>query len=170
MAKPAPKAPVDTPTARPRRKPKPQGRKVLAPVIFITSMVVLAVVALPIFILLIVGMIPSGVAYVVDRTPRRMLTLTVGPCNFAATVPFCMQLWFGSDTIQSLGHLMASPWIWLVMYLGAGVGWLFHFGMPVIVTSVLERSLDHRKTKYVSIQKSLRKEWGDEVDPTIKDP
>jgi hypothetical protein len=159
------------PVPKPRAKPAPPRRRpgLLGPLIFTTIIVLLALTAMPICILLIAGMIPSVTAYTIDQTPRRMLTLTVAPFNFAGTVPFCMQLWFAADAMQTLSQLIARPWIWMVMYLAAGAGWLLHFGMPVIVALVLERSLDLRKAKYVAIQKSLRAEWGDAVARAAED-
>jgi hypothetical protein len=161
MAKPAPK-PVTS--HRPAVRPKPRPG-LLGPTIFTSVTVLLAMTAMPVCILLIAGMIPSITAYVVDRTPRRMLTLTVASLNFAGTVPFCARLWFVPDGMRTLAPMLAEPWVWMVMYLAAAAGWLLHFAMPPIVTLVLERSLDMRKAKYLAIQQRLEAEWGPEVNP-----
>jgi hypothetical protein len=168
----AKKAPVPIAAApKPRAKPAPKKRRpgLLAPFIFTTVIVLLAITAMPICIMLIVGMIPSITAYLVDQTPRRMLTLTVAPFNFAGVVPFCMQLWFSPDAMQLMGQLITRPWVWMVMYAAAGAGWLLHFGMPLVVAVVLERSLDLRKAKYIAIQKSLKAEWGEAVGRAVDD-
>ena len=96
--------------------------------------------------------------------PRRTLTLTVAPLNLAGTAPYCLQLWFGIDTMHALGTFLGDVWVWLVMYLAAAFGWLLYLGMPVIVHFLLERSIDRRKARLAQIQKKLRAEWGDEVD------
>jgi|HubBroStandDraft_1064217.scaffolds.fasta_scaffold01264_2 hypothetical protein len=113
-------------------------------------------------------MIPAAVAYIVDQSPRRTLTLTVGPLNLAGTAPFCVQLWYGVDTMPALAHELADPWVWLVMYGAAALGWLLHLGMPQIVQLLLERSIDLRKARLVQLQSKLRIEWGDEVDPAAR--
>ena len=160
-------APAD---GRSRAKPKKarRGPEVLGLFVSCGAILFLAVVALPVCVLLVVGMTPSIVAYVIDQTPRRTLTLTVGPLNLAGTVPYCMQLWFGVDTMHALGPYLTSVWVWLVMYVAAAIGWLLHLGMPVIVHFLLERSIDRRKARLVQIQKKLRAEWGDEVDPSTQ--
>jgi hypothetical protein len=166
MAKPAAPSKSVGAKAANKAKPKPASRSGAGVLGFILSggaLLFLAAVALPACILLVVGMIPTIVAYVVDRTPRRTLTLTVGPLNLAGTVPYCIQLWFGGDTMHGLISSLTSVWVWLVMYLAAAIGWLLHFGMPVIVRFLLEQSIDRRKTRLVQIQKKLRAEWGDEV-------
>ncbi|HVJ51188.1 MAG TPA: hypothetical protein VM689_01915 [Aliidongia sp.] len=157
-AKAKPRASTKAKPAKPKRQ-----TSLLGPFIFTTILVLLAVTAMPICILLIAGMIPTITAYAVDQTERRMLTLTVGALNLAGVVPFCMQLWFSADPMQGLTQLITQPWVWMVMYMAAGIGWLLHFGMPVAVAIVLEQSLDVRKSKYVSIQKRLKEEWGDDV-------
>jgi hypothetical protein len=129
-------------------------------------MVLLATVALPVAVLLLIGMIPSIVAYIIDHTARRTLTLTVGPLNFAGTVPYCLQLWFGVDTVYALSQDLTNVWVWLVMYSAAAVGWLLHLGMPLIVRFLMERGIDRRKARLVQIQTTLRAEWGDEVEGT----
>jgi MFS family permease len=126
----------------------------------------LGIMALPVCILLLAGMAPTIVAYIVDQTPRRTLTLTVGPLNLTGTAPYCLQLWFGADTLHALGAYLTDVYIWLVMYLAAAIGWLLHLGMPLIVRLILEQSIERRKNKLLQIQKRLRAEWGDGVDGT----
>ena len=182
-AKIPPKPPAKTvPAKTPNRsaaKPKPKGKakparrggsEAVGLVVLSGAVLFLSVVALPVCVLLVVGMTPSIVAYIVDQTPRRTLTLTVAPLNLAGTAPYCMQLWFGVDTMHALGSFIGDVWVWLVMYLAAAFGWLLYFGMPVIVHFLLERSIDRRKARLVQIQKKLRAEWGEEVDAASKVP
>ena len=50
--------------------------------------IALAVTALPIFIILYGGMLPTIVAFLVDNQPGRYLFRTVGVTNLAGVVPF----------------------------------------------------------------------------------
>jgi len=171
-AKPAPKSPAK-PAARAGANAKPgrrSGSNAAGLVVLLSAVLFLAMVALPVCVLLVAGMLPSIVAYIVDQTPRRTLTLTVAPLNLAGTAPYCLQLWFGLDTVRSLGLFLDSVWVWLVMYLAAAAGWLLYLGMPVIVHFLLEHGIDRRKARLVQIQKRLRAEWGDEVDAAASAP
>jgi hypothetical protein len=163
----APAKMPDKRAAKSKAKAKPArrgGSEAVGLVLLSGAVLFLSVVALPVCVLLIVGMTPSIVAYIVDQTPRRTLTLTVAPLNLAGTAPYCMQLWFGVDTMHALGTFIGDVWVWLVMYLAAAFGWLLYLGMPVIVHFLLERSIDRRKARLVQIQKKLRAEWGEDVD------
>jgi hypothetical protein len=173
MAKPVPPmkaAPAKKPDAGKSRLPAKSGpargggSQVLGLIVTGAAMLALSVVAAPIAVLLVAGMIPTIVAYIVDRTPWRTLTLTVGPLNLAGTAPYCLLLWFGTDTIQALGQYLGNVWVWLIMYLAAGIGWLLHLGMPLIVRIVLEGALDRRKGRLLQLQSELRADWGAAVD------
>jgi hypothetical protein len=170
---PPKKAPAGKTAAKAKAKAKPKrrgGSEALGLVVLSGAVLFLSVVALPVCALLVVGMLPSIVAYIVDQTPRRTLTLTVGPLNLAGTAPYCLQLWFGIDTMRALGSFLGNVWVWLVMYLAAALGWLLYLGMPVIVHFLLERAIDRRKARLQQIQKKLRTEWGDEVDAAAAGP
>jgi len=147
-----------------KKKQRGSGSEALGLIVLSGTVLFLSVAALPVCVLLVVGMLPTIVAYIVDQTPRRTLTLTVGPLNLAGTAPYCLQLWYGVVTMRSLGGFLGNVWVWLVMYLAAALGWLFFLGMPVIVHFMLERSIDRRKARLQQIQKKLRADWGDEVD------
>ena len=164
LAAPRKPAPAKAEAAKPKPIPARRGSEALGLFAACAGILCLSVVALPVCVLLVVGMIPTIVAYIIDQTPRRTLTLTVGPLNLAGTAPYCFQLWFGVDTMHALGLYVSSVWVWLVMYVAAAIGWLLHLGMPVIVHFLLERSLDGRKAKLVVMQRKLRAEWGDDVD------
>lgn len=123
----------------------------------------MAVFAAPTCALMVFGMVPSIVAYVVDRGTRPMLAFTIAPLNLAGLMPYLLTLWNGSDTMPTVVHMLTDVYVWLVIYLAAGAGWLLFIGMPTIVTVALERSLDHRKGKLQSLQNKLRTDWGAEV-------
>jgi hypothetical protein len=173
MAKPVPPrkaVPVNGPDmgkSRTRPKVKPArrgGSQALGLIVTGVLMLALSIAAAPIAVLLVAGMIPTLVAYIVDQTPWRTLTLTVGPLNLAGTAPYCLLLWSGANTIQALGQYLSNVWVWLVMYLAAAIGWLLHLGMPLVVRFVLERALDRRKGRLLQLQSDLRKDWGAAVD------
>jgi hypothetical protein len=123
----------------------------------------MAVFAAPTCVLVLFGMVPSIVAYVVDRGKRPMQAFTIAPLNLAGLMPYLMELWTGHDQMPTVVHLLTNVYVWLVIYLSAGAGWLVFLGMPQIVTFVLQRSLDSRRDKLKALQAKLRADWGAEV-------
>lgn len=148
-----------------RRTPPavPKGVGTIRLFFFGLAFIGLATFAAPTCVLLLIGLVPSIVAYVVDRNERPMLAFTIAPLNLAGLMPYLLTLWNGSDTMPTVVHMLTDVYVWLVIYLAAGAGWLLFIGMPTIVTVALERSLDHRKGKLQSLQNKLRTDWGAEV-------
>ena len=123
----------------------------------------MAVFAAPTCVLVVFGMVPSIVAYVVDRGRRPMLAFTIGPLNLAGLMPYLLEVWTGQQQMPTVVHLLTNVYVWLVIYLSAGAGWLVFMGMPQLVTFVLQRSLDGRKAKLKAQQSKLRADWGSAV-------
>ena len=123
----------------------------------------MAVFAAPTCVLVVFGMVPSIVAYVVDRGKRPMQAFTIAPLNLAGLMPYLLELWTGRDQMPTVVHLLTNVYVWLVIYLAAGAGWLIFLGMPQLVSFVLQRSLDSRKGKLKELQSKLRADWGAQV-------
>lgn len=120
----------------------------------------MAVFAAPTCVLLAFGMVPSIVAYVAERGKRPMLAFTIAPLNLAGLMPYLLELWTGHDQMPTVVHLLTNVYVWLVIYLSAGAGWLVFMAMPQVVTFVLQRSLDGRKAELKALLNKLRADWG----------
>lgn len=138
---------------------------------FMLLVIPAAMVMLATTVLLLVGMIPTMVAFVIDRDPDKPAPITVGGLNFCGCLPFAIDLWKHGGGVAQVMKLLVDPMAWLVMYGAAAVGWAFFFGIPPLVASAeimrSERRVELLKTKKVS----LVKEWGPEVagDPSDDD-
>lgn len=151
------------PNARPSR---PTGQKSVGVVrLFLAGLafIGLATFAAPTCVLMLVGMVPTIVAYVVDREQRPTLAFTIAPLNLAGLMPYLLTLWTGRDTMPTVVHLLTDVYVWLVIYLAAGAGWLIFLGMPRLVVLILQSSLDRRKAKLKELQSKLKADWGPQV-------
>ncbi len=171
MARPIPKA-KSPPLKRPApSKPKSGAAKSrrgkntgsAAITLSIICIVTLALTALPLCLLVVAGLLPTGVAVVVDRHRRRYLARTVGAMNIAGVVPGALRMWEAGITFASLQQVIESPVSWLVMYGAAGIGWVLYFCVPPVVAMVLEVRVDDTKRRLESRTKLLVEEWGEEV-------
>lgn len=114
-------------------------------------------------ILLAVGMLPTGVAYLIDTHPRRYATKTVAWTNLAGALIVAFDLWGGDVSLASTIDLLRDPMNWIIMLGAAGVGWGVHFMVPGMVLRYLDLSLEMRRKSIKESQKDLEKEWGSEV-------
>lgn len=147
------------PPPKKRRGQKGQ-RRVLT---FLLLIFPAALIVLPTSIVFGLGLVPTVVAYLIDRDPDKPAPITVGGMNFCGCLPFAIDLWKHGHTIGAAMKVFADPLSWLVMYGSAAVGWAFYYGIPPMVASAevmrSEKRVDVLKQKKVA----LVQEWGPDV-------
>lgn len=124
----------------------------------------LMVLALPTMIILFFGMLPTMVAFIVDRTKGKSATFTVCGINFIGTFPYIMSLWTEENTIDA-AMSMLDIFTLLVMYSSAAFGWMLFMTAPPIISSFVEVMHQRKIATLRAQQKSLIDEWG----PTVAD-
>jgi hypothetical protein len=122
-----------------------------------------AVLLLPSTLVLIVAMVPTLVARVVDPAPGRQLTITVGSLNLAGALWFMHDLWSAgqgfSDIVPTLGDMIG----WLAALVGAGMGWALYSLMPIASRSIATTKSNLRINRIRKAQADLVEQWGDPV-------
>lgn len=124
---------------------------------------VLAIFALPLLIVFVAGMIPTVVAAIVDRDPEKLAAISVGPLNFAGTLPIMLEVMQNGNDMGAMGIALGSPFSWLVMYGAAGFGWLLYMGLPAMTSNVVAKQSERQIEKLIERQRELVGEWGPEV-------
>lgn len=122
-----------------------------------------ALIVLPTTILFGIGMIPTIVAYVVDRDPDKSAPITVGGLNFCGCMPFAIDLWKHQHTIGAAAKVFADPLAWLVMYSAAAVGWGLYYGIPPLVAGMEVTRAEKRVEVLKQKKVALVQEWGPDV-------
>jgi hypothetical protein len=119
----------------------------------------MAITALPVFVVLYGGMLPTLVAFLVDNRQGRYLFRTVGVTNAAGVIPFL------GDSLHYTTNsgVIVSPagdiQTWLTMYAIAAGGWLMHIGVPMLAQIVFEAILSVRMRRYQMAREALAREW-----------
>jgi hypothetical protein len=158
---PAPGKPPPKPGAAKRRRGKNTGSAAIT--LTVMAIAVLALTALPLCLLMLAGLLPTGVAVLIDRHRRRYLARTVGAMNLAGVIPGALRMWEAGISFASLQQVIGSPYTWLVMYGAAGIGWVLYFCVPPIVAMVIEVRVDETRRRLEARTKVLVEEWGEEV-------
>ena len=117
----------------------------------------------PTTVIMVPGLLPTMVAYIIDRDPDKTAPLTVGALNLCGTLPFAMDLWLHQHTLPAALHLLGDPLTWLVMYGAAAVGWAFYYLIPPIVTNVEVMRSEARIESLQRTKREMVAEWGPEV-------
>lgn len=151
-----------------KAKGKPAGKKRRITVGMTTLVLFLstAIVALflPSFMLLAAGMIPTGIAYLVDRRPSKHCARTVGWMNLAGCFVVLLRLWNAEHTVVHALELLGDPLNWVIMFGGAAIGWVFYLMLPPMITGYLAIRFNLKRKELVNEQQELVKEWGEDVE------
>ncbi|MBI4184455.1 MAG: acyl-CoA synthetase [Proteobacteria bacterium] len=123
----------------------------------------LVAISLPTCILLFFGMLPTWVAYIVDRTRGKYAARCVGGINFSGVAPYALGLWGGDNSIGDAITVLLDPIKLMVMYGAAGMGWILYLGMPPVVGTFLNIMAQRRVAELQAKQAELVEEWGREI-------
>lgn len=135
----------------PRRKAQqlPPGDKMGLGLWWVFGLIVLAVVstfALPTVVILLIGMLPAWVAFIVDPNPAKAAGKCVLSLNLVGIAPY-----------------LTNPVTWFIMYGSAAVGWLIYLGMPHVIGGFMEMRAESRKAQMADLRKEIVEEWGEEI-------
>lgn len=129
--------------------------------------IVMAVLFLPTTALFVVGMLPTIVARVIDRTPEKTKVLTVGFMNFAGVFPFWYQLVEIGHKFDNAMALVSQPLTVVVMYAGAVLGYALEWGITGFVASMMVQKGRSRLDNIKKAQEAMVRQWGPEVSGEI---
>lgn len=139
--------------------------KVSPGTIFIVSILVLIliVLTLPTWMVIGFGMLPSVVAWVVDRSEQKYSTFCVGGMNFCGVFPSLLKLWSGGHTIERATEMLTNVYTLVIIFGSAGIGWLLFMSIPPVVAAFLNVVAQHRIALLRGTQRRIVEEWGESV-------
>ena len=142
----------------------------LAPIWLAIILLLVLYLSLPTVVLLAFGLIPSLVAYILDRTPQKNATYCVASLNIAGVFPFLMDLWRGSHEVGQVVTILTDVFTLLLMYGAAAFGWMVYMSVPPVIAAFRAVMEQHRLTQLKDIQRQLIEEWGEEVSGSATEP
>lgn len=143
--------------------PAPKKSKGVLGLITGLAMAAGAVMVMPLTVVLVVGMVPSFVAFFVDQSRSRSLGPTVTFLNFAGVFPSLLELFRRGHTMQSAIGLLSEPLRLLMILVPPALGWMLFAFTPVVVGAVMRRRAEVRMRWLEREQKILVDQWGDAV-------
>lgn len=126
-----------------------------------------AAVFLPSTFILLVGMVPTPFAILVDRTKGKNKVITVGAMNLAGCSPFLFELWMNGHNFAKAIEIVTDPFAIIVMWSAAAVGYIVNWAMTGLVTATLYQRGHARQRAIAERQKELVERWGQEVTGTL---
>lgn len=134
----------------------------------LVTLTFLLVIAAPTMIVLFFGMLPTLVAYIIDRSDQKSATFCVGSINFIGVFPYIMDLWIKHNGIDAALNNVTDLFAMLIMYSSAAFGWLLFMAMPTVVASFVTVIQQRKVAQLRAQQKELIEEWGAEVAALVE--
>lgn len=113
--------------------------------------------------ILLTGMIPTAVMYIVERKKPRYLTYSIGVFNFTGTLPYFLILCQNNQSVKFALEILGSPTPWLVMYGTSAIGLAIFSVTPSIVKFSRFIQLNARIEFAEKQRNTILKEWGDHI-------
>ena len=108
-----------------------------------------------VFILLALGMSPTIVAFIVDKSKQKYATFCVGGLNFAGVTPSIIELWMGKNDISQTFDILTNPFDVIIMFTGAAFGWIIYLTIPTFISGLMAVISQQRIASLRSEQKRL---------------
>ena len=118
---------------------------------------------LPTSAVLVAAMVPTVVARIVDTSPGRRLTVTVGGMNLVGSLYFVNAIWSSGHNVSDIVTTLGDPFGWLCALVGAGAGWVIFGTMPAIVGRIAAAQTAIRLRRLNGQQEKLVEDWGESV-------
>ena len=114
---------------------KPKRKITWSHILVLMLLAMVMLISLPSVILIAFGLLPTGVAFLIDRSYQHSATFSVGSLNAAGLFPYLLELWTDYNSMDYVLAKMADVFAIAIMYGGAAFGWMLFSSLPPIVGS-----------------------------------
>lgn len=143
-------------------KPKGDKRKIALLLLLIISLA-LSVVIRHTFLFMLVALLPTIVAYIVDRSEAKSTFQSVMACNLAGMLPYFAKMIHSGNSPSLVQMQMSNVLMWLVIYGAAAIGWCMLWLWPYLAFFII-KTMAAKETFQLDLQqRKLTEEWGPEI-------
>ena len=155
------KKPAPAPAKAPKKK---KGKLKLY--LFLMVMIIAGPFMFPTAILVMAGLIPTIVAFVVDKDSEHSSATAVGAMNCAGLAPFVIDLWLKGQTMGNAFQILANPNNWIFILGASAIGQLI---VAVVPQAMATLTLAHSEIRIKTLKHNLEllnNSWGPDVGTT----
>lgn len=154
--------------AKSKRKAKLSAKLNTKAIILFCASLMLAIVFLATSLVLMVGMLPTMMAGLVDSSKDKMKTLTIGAMNLAGASPFVVELWARENSFADALNIVTDPVAIIVIYACAAVGYMIDWALSGMIASIVHQRGKARKKAIQKRKKELVERWGKKVTGDVQ--
>ena len=142
-------------------------KRALQPLLWVIFIAIIILTFPETVILLLVGMLPTFVAFIIDRSPQEYLTYCVCAMNITGVFPGIYELWTTQNNISLALKIVTNIFDLSLMYLSASIGWFIYSVVPPIIRVFIKVIGQQRINLLRGQQQNLIQEWGENVADII---
>jgi hypothetical protein len=134
-----------------------------------TTLVVVGFAApfmLPTMILLLAGMLPTLIAFFIDKDRQHSSAIAIGAMNFAGLTPFLIDTLIKGQSMGNVFQILSDPSSWLIVLGAAAIGQMI---VSVVPQALATLTLAHSELRIKTLKNNLeqlRNRWGPDVGTT----
>ncbi|NQV55473.1 MAG: hypothetical protein HQ503_06410 [Rhodospirillales bacterium] len=114
-------------------------------------------------IVMVVGLLPSIVALIVDQTLKKYAFFCVLGMNVPGVFPSLLDLWGGSNDLTGAIKIITNVFDLTIMYAAAGFGWLLYVSIPPVIGAFITVTAQQRVSTLRARQREIINEWGKDI-------
>lgn len=134
---------------------------ILLGVLFFSIALIFAYISANLFIIIIIGILPSVVAISVDTEPEHYLSKIVTIFNVVGMFPYLINILFMMENIDNVTfNILSTPYIWFSIYLCAAFGWVIYICVPRIAYHFINLNIESKSKKLEKDLEEIMDEWG----------
>lgn len=132
--------------------------------LYVMLAIPIGLMIIPTMIVLAVALVPTGVAFIMERGKGYYGGLTVGAMNLAGAAPYLADLWTEGHTIALAVGIITDVFAWMMFYGAALFGWAIFSTTPSAVSAFMTMTAGNRIAGMRAQQKELVMKWGPDVE------
>ncbi len=136
--------------------------------LYVLLAIAIGAMVVPTVIVLSVALIPTAVAFIMERKNGPYGGITVGALNLAGAAPYLTDLWFKEHTIGAAVNIITSILAWTVFYGAAALGWAIYAVTPSIVSATIAMTAGRQITMLRAKERELVQTWGPDVENSFE--
>ncbi|MBM3549421.1 MAG: hypothetical protein FJX54_20985 [Alphaproteobacteria bacterium] len=130
-------------------------------IVWLVLIGIMAIFFRPSAVIIAIGLLPTWLTFLFDRTPEKFGVLCVGSLNLAGLYPVLMPLWMQGHTMERAMKALGDPLTGAVIVGAAGVGVAIYMATPYIVSMVVRFSIRQEIAEIEKRQAELIAYWGE---------
>ena len=140
-----------------------QNISLIGKIIFLMTGILAASISFYALIFIVIGMLPTLVAKMIDRSSGKYASKIVGAFNYMGLLPFMFKVWGARSASHLVVDMVWDPATWFFTYSAAGLGWIVVIIAPKIALAAFATKTEMRINVLRDKQAALIEEWGEDV-------